>query len=196
MLICGGLTAQWCNVTKCEQVKKAWILLQDTVVKLDTTDFVAKIGSCLLRFSLESLISLWSNPFPGNELMLYSWPKYAHSSFSPPTRYTPVGRSFFSPPEGYYHPLGGGREVWFGFHQSVRPAMWKMMLNIDGESLTTTFTYVCACMCVAIQCSKWLLLTLPWLVALSQKCNMHSERQNIKQFITLFVKSTFLLSLC
>ncbi|TSK20166.1 Protein argonaute-3 [Bagarius yarrelli] len=45
--------------------------------------------------------------------------------------YTPVGRSFFSAPEGYDHPLGGGREVWFGFHQSVRPAMWKMMLNID-----------------------------------------------------------------
>lgn len=43
-----------------------------------------------------------------------------------------MGRSFFSPPEGYYHPLGGGREVWFGFHQSVRPAMWNMMLNIDG----------------------------------------------------------------
>lgn len=52
---------------------------------------------------------------------------------STPIRYTPVGRSFFSPPEGYYHPLGGGREVWFGFHQSVRPAMWKMMLNIDGK---------------------------------------------------------------
>lgn len=50
-----------------------------------------------------------------------------------PHRYTPVGRSFFSPPEGYYHPLGGGREVWFGFHQSVRPAMWNMMLNIDGK---------------------------------------------------------------
>lgn len=50
------------------------------------------------------------------------------------SRYTPVGRSFFSAPEGYDHPLGGGREVWFGFHQSVRPAMWKMMLNIDGES--------------------------------------------------------------
>lgn len=49
------------------------------------------------------------------------------------TRYTPVGRSFFSSPEGYDHPLGGGREVWFGFHQSVRPAMWKMMLNIDGQ---------------------------------------------------------------
>lgn len=48
-------------------------------------------------------------------------------------RYTPVGRSFFSAPEGYDHPLGGGREVWFGFHQSVRPAMWKMMLNIDGK---------------------------------------------------------------
>jgi len=45
--------------------------------------------------------------------------------------YTPVGRSFFSTPEGYYHPLGGGREVWFGFHQSVRPSQWKMTLNID-----------------------------------------------------------------
>ncbi|XP_039756451.1 protein argonaute-2 isoform X1 [Pararge aegeria] len=49
----------------------------------------------------------------------------------PSMMYTPVGRSFFSSPEGYYHPLGGGREVWFGFHQSVRPSQWKMMLNID-----------------------------------------------------------------
>ena len=56
-----------------------------------------------------------------------------HALFPLVCRYTPVGRSFFSPPEGYYHPLGGGREVWFGFHQSVRPAMWKMMLNIDGD---------------------------------------------------------------
>jgi len=48
-------------------------------------------------------------------------------------RYTPVGRSFFSRPDGYNHPLGGGREVWFGFHQSVRPSYWKMMLNIDGR---------------------------------------------------------------
>lgn len=56
--------------------------------------------------------------------------------FAPVHRYTPVGRSFFSPPEGYYHPLGGGREVWFGFHQSVRPAMWKMMLNIDGDVIS------------------------------------------------------------
>lgn len=56
-------------------------------------------------------------------------------------RYTPVGRSFFSAPEGYDHPLGGGREVWFGFHQSVRPAMWKMMLNIDGKE-TVTVCYI------------------------------------------------------
>ena len=50
-------------------------------------------------------------------------------------RYTPVGRSFFSPPEGYDNPLGGGREVWFGFHQSVRPSLWKMLLNIDGKTI-------------------------------------------------------------
>ena len=49
----------------------------------------------------------------------------------PSMTYTPVGRSFFSAPESYYHPLGWGREVWFGFHQSVRPSQWKMMLNID-----------------------------------------------------------------
>eukprot|EP00090_Calanus_glacialis_P010299 TRINITY_DN1867_c0_g1_i1.p1 TRINITY_DN1867_c0_g1~~TRINITY_DN1867_c0_g1_i1.p1 ORF type:complete len:964 (-),score=188.83 TRINITY_DN1867_c0_g1_i1:1805-4696(-) len=49
----------------------------------------------------------------------------------PSMTYTPVGRSFFSSPVDYYHPLGGGREVWFGFHQSVRPSQWKMMLNID-----------------------------------------------------------------
>ena len=50
----------------------------------------------------------------------------------PSMKYIPVGRSFFSQPEGYYHPLESGREVWFGFHQSVRPSQWKMMLNIDG----------------------------------------------------------------
>lgn len=49
----------------------------------------------------------------------------------PSMAYTPVGRSFFSTPDGYYHPLGGGREVWFGFHQSVRPSQWKSTLNID-----------------------------------------------------------------
>ncbi|XP_067937270.1 protein argonaute-2-like [Watersipora subatra] len=49
----------------------------------------------------------------------------------PSMNYTPVGRSFFQPPDNYEHPLGGGREVWFGFHQSVRPSHWKMMLNID-----------------------------------------------------------------
>lgn len=48
-------------------------------------------------------------------------------------RYTPVGRSFFSPPDVQYNPLGGGREVWFGFHQSVRPSYWRMSLNIDGK---------------------------------------------------------------
>ncbi|KAK0407213.1 hypothetical protein QR680_019080 [Steinernema hermaphroditum] len=60
----------------------------------------------------------------------------------PSLKYTPVGRSFFSSPsasasataQGHFQQeskLGGGREVWFGFHQSVRPSQWKMMLNID-----------------------------------------------------------------
>ena len=49
----------------------------------------------------------------------------------PSMKYTPVGRSFFSQPVGNHPQLGGGREVWFGFHQSMRPSQWKMMLNID-----------------------------------------------------------------
>lgn len=63
-------------------------------------------------------------------------------------RYTPVGRSFFSPPDGEPHPLGSGREVWFGFHQSIRPSQWKMMLNIDGESAAlfrSRFNSKCLC---------------------------------------------------
>ncbi|VDM67263.1 unnamed protein product, partial [Strongylus vulgaris] len=71
----------------------------------------------------------------------------------PSLKYTPVGRSFFSPPaqphqapqqHGQYHmesKLGGGREVWFGFHQSVRPSQWKMMLNIDGTYISATAFY-------------------------------------------------------
>ncbi|XP_014671419.1 PREDICTED: protein argonaute-2-like isoform X2 [Priapulus caudatus] len=50
----------------------------------------------------------------------------------PSMRYTPVGRSYFSPPSSNdNNSLGGGRDVWFGFYQSVRPSQWKMMLNID-----------------------------------------------------------------
>lgn len=68
----------------------------------------------------------------------------------PSMTYTPVGRSFFSTPEGYYHPLGGGREVWFGFHQSVRPSQWKMMLNIDGKRKKITDSYALLCPCFII----------------------------------------------
>uniref|UniRef100_A0A0N5CFL0 Protein argonaute-1 n=1 Tax=Strongyloides papillosus TaxID=174720 RepID=A0A0N5CFL0_STREA len=59
-------------------------------------------------------------------------------------KYTSIGRSFFAPPlreilqEGGpyqnrhdFSKLGGGREVWFGFHESVRPSEWLMMINID-----------------------------------------------------------------
>jgi len=50
----------------------------------------------------------------------------------PSLKYVPVGRSFFSEPEGLRpYELGLGREVWFGYHQSVRPSQWKAMINID-----------------------------------------------------------------
>ena len=56
-----------------------------------------------------------------------------------------MGRSFFAPPEDEPYTLGSGREVWFGFHQSIRPSQWKMMLNIDGG-----WEFVCVCVCVCV----------------------------------------------
>jgi hypothetical protein len=61
--------------------------------------------------------------------------------YLPSQRFTPVGRSFFQPPHlsSAFHCLGGGREVWFGHHQSLQPALNRMMLNVDGV-LTTSLS--------------------------------------------------------
>lgn len=66
----------------------------------------------------------------------------------PSLRMTPVGRSFFSPPESPIS-LGAGREVWSGYYQSVRPTMgWKLMLNVDTASTAfyshqSVFDFMC-----------------------------------------------------
>ena len=52
-------------------------------------------------------------------------------SHLPALRMAPVGRSFFTEPDRPFA-LGGGKEVWSGYYQSVRPTMgWKLMLNVD-----------------------------------------------------------------
>lgn len=66
----------------------------------------------------------------------------------PSLRMVPVGRSFFSPPR-YPTYLGGGREVWSGYYQSVRPTMgWKLMLNVDTTATAfyteqSVFDFLC-----------------------------------------------------
>lgn len=66
----------------------------------------------------------------------------------PSLRMVTVGRSFFSPPK-YPSYLGGGREVWSGYYQSVRPAMgWKLMLNVDTAATAfyteqSVFNFLC-----------------------------------------------------
>ncbi|XP_054717751.1 LOW QUALITY PROTEIN: protein argonaute-4-like [Uloborus diversus] len=56
---------------------------------------------------------------------------------SPCMKYVPVGRSFFYPPPPQdLHPLGGGREIWFGYHQSLRLGQWKPMVNLDITATT------------------------------------------------------------
>lgn len=49
---------------------------------------------------------------------------------TPSMRYETVGRSFFS--DRFSKDLGGGREVWFGYFQTLRPTMrWPLALNVD-----------------------------------------------------------------
>ncbi|XP_067141267.1 protein argonaute-2-like [Centruroides vittatus] len=49
----------------------------------------------------------------------------------------PIGRSFFSSSSDKERiSMGGGREIWFGYHQSVRIAQWKPMLNVDISATT------------------------------------------------------------
>ncbi|XP_037522356.1 protein argonaute-2 isoform X1 [Rhipicephalus sanguineus] len=48
---------------------------------------------------------------------------------------TPVGRSMFKAPlPNMNSSIGGGHEVWFGYHTSVRPAQWKPLLNVDRSA--------------------------------------------------------------
>ncbi|CAB4012828.1 argonaute-2-like isoform X1 [Paramuricea clavata] len=56
--------------------------------------------------------------------------------YSLSSQYISIGRSFFSPPVRNVNSanLECGREVWFGFHQSVRPSQWKMLVNIDSSA--------------------------------------------------------------
>ncbi|ESQ30702.1 hypothetical protein EUTSA_v10011196mg [Eutrema salsugineum] len=52
----------------------------------------------------------------------------------PTSKYTPVGRSFYSPNIGTKQPLGDGLESWRGFYQSIRPTQMGLSLNIDMSS--------------------------------------------------------------
>ncbi|KAK1388135.1 Argonaute 1 [Heracleum sosnowskyi] len=52
----------------------------------------------------------------------------------PTSRYSPVGRSFYSPDIGRRQPLGEGLESWRGFYQSIRPTQMGLSLNIDMSS--------------------------------------------------------------
>lgn len=44
-------------------------------------------------------------------------------------QYIPIGSKLFTPNGAVG--IGMGLDVWSGYHQSVRPTQWKMMLNID-----------------------------------------------------------------
>ncbi|CAN1754430.1 Protein argonaute 1 [Linum perenne] len=52
----------------------------------------------------------------------------------PNSRYSPVGRSFYSPDLGRRQQLGDGLESWRGFYQSIRPTQMGLSLNIDMSS--------------------------------------------------------------
>ena len=49
----------------------------------------------------------------------------------PSKNYTAIGRSFFSQPTNFLKELGAGREVWYGFHQSIKNIEKRVVLNFD-----------------------------------------------------------------
>ena len=51
----------------------------------------------------------------------------------PKAQAVPLGRSFYYKPGKFpeTNDLGGGRWVWDGFFQSIRPGQWKPFINID-----------------------------------------------------------------
>ncbi|KAF9896523.1 Eukaryotic translation initiation factor 2C, partial [Lobosporangium transversale] len=52
----------------------------------------------------------------------------------PALLYSTVNRSFFTPDGA--SPLSGGIQVWNGFYQSARPAVGKMLINLDVAATT------------------------------------------------------------
>ena len=50
--------------------------------------------------------------------------------------YSTVGRNFFKRAQKSAVDLGMGKEIWFGFHQSLRPCKRGIMLNIDVAATT------------------------------------------------------------
>lgn len=102
----------------------------------------------------------------------------------PSMKYTPVGRSFFSSPEQLTPSLGHGREVWFGFHQSMRPSQWKMMLNIDVSA--TAFYKAQSCvdfLCEVLEVSRDELHVIRSLTD-SQRVKFTKEIKGLKVEIT------------
>ncbi|KAG8228778.1 Argonaute-2 [Ladona fulva] len=49
---------------------------------------------------------------------------------APALRFTPVGRSYFTPPQCQILNLGEGMELWYGFYQSAILG-WKPFINVD-----------------------------------------------------------------
>ncbi len=57
-------------------------------------------------------------------------------------RYSPVGRSFYSPNLGTRRSLGDGLESWRGFYQSIRPTQMGLSLNIGKRRRPLTFKWL------------------------------------------------------
>ena len=68
-----------------------------------------------------------------------------------------VGHNFFSQPgPGEHHWLGEGREVWFGYYQSVQPDMWTVALNVDGNTpllMDSRYHYCYELLALVLSCS-------------------------------------------
>jgi eukaryotic translation initiation factor 2C len=106
-------------------------------LKLDPDDKEEKVFKVVIRWvtdvdvsQLKDVICGKTQSFPFDVLQALD----IVIRMTPRLRFHPVGRSVFRPPDplaGGSILLGQGREVWFGYHQSIRPSMWSLDLTVD-----------------------------------------------------------------
>ncbi|CAD7705067.1 unnamed protein product [Ostreobium quekettii] len=93
-----------------------------------TTKLASQVSiSALLQYVLNGGLDIPKDAIQALDVVL------RHSASMDPNC-TPVGRSLYFWDPSKRQPLGGGAEAWVGYHQSLRPCQFGLVLNVDSAA--------------------------------------------------------------